>query len=218
MLLLSAAASLSFSLIAGPSVHTPLAATSCRSAAALATADPLAAARLSTGTDGKFPPWPEWERPPAEYEELVATFVEGATTVPLGASAGQGVGWEEWADGGFSVHLLLTRRLSRQTYIAALDGLLGLVVRCQQTYPDLYAVLKFVPKKNGLNPLLARRASGTLPRPFRGPSEALPRLSLHTSTAPLQETADPAAALRAPPPRRRADGKEIAPHGRKQAP
>ena len=174
MLLVSAAASLSFSLIAGPSVHTPLAATSCRSAAALATADPLAAARLSTGTDGKFPPWPEWERPPAEYEELVATFVEGATTVPLGASAGQGVGWEEWADGGFSVHLLLTRRLSRQTYIAALDGLLGLVVRCQQTYPDLYAVLKFVPKKNGLNPLLARRASGTLPRPFRGPSEALP--------------------------------------------
>mmetsp|Transcript_46326 Transcript_46326/g.144904 ORF Transcript_46326/g.144904 Transcript_46326/m.144904 type:complete len:180 (-) Transcript_46326:535-1074(-) len=160
MLLLSAAASLSFSLIAGPSVHTPLAATSCRSAAALAAADPLAAARLSTGTDGEFPLWPEWERPPAEYEELVATFVEGVTTVPLGASAGQGVGWEEWADGGFSVHLLLTRRLSRQTYIAALDGLLGLVVRCQQTYPDLYAVLKFVPKKNGLNPLLARRADG----------------------------------------------------------
>ena len=33
------------------------------------------------------------------------------------------------------------------------------LTRCQEAYPDLWAVLRFVPKKNGLNRALARLAS-----------------------------------------------------------
>lgn len=35
-----------------------------------------------------------------------------------------------------------------------------MLVAIQPTYPDLYAVLKFVPKKNGLNPALAKVQKG----------------------------------------------------------
>lgn len=43
-----------------------------------------------------------------------------------------------------------------------------LMVGIQAKYPDLYAVLKFVPKKNGLNPLLAQlSAEGTDPESMR---------------------------------------------------
>ena len=38
--------------------------------------------------------------------------------------------------------------------------LLRLVIASQERYPDLYAVLKFVPKKNGLNPSLAKLSEG----------------------------------------------------------
>jgi hypothetical protein len=86
--------------------------------------------------------WPVWKRPPVEYDVIVSTFVEVSTSVPLRASSEKGDGWREWADGGFAAHLLLSRKLSRKTYVSALEGLLELVVRIQQKYPDLYAVLK----------------------------------------------------------------------------
>eukprot|EP00967_Tisochrysis_lutea_P132762 scaffold232220_cov36-Tisochrysis_lutea.AAC.2 len=90
----------------------------------------------------RFADWPVWDRPPAEYELIVSTFVEVATAVPLDAAAEEGDGWRRWADGGFAAHLLVSRKLSRKTYEIALQGLLELVVRVQEHYPELYAVLK----------------------------------------------------------------------------
>jgi hypothetical protein len=72
----------------------------------------------------------------------MSTFVDVATSPPLKASSEKGDGWREWADGGFAAHLLISRKMSRMTYVSALQGLLEMVVRIQQKYPDLYAVLK----------------------------------------------------------------------------
>ena len=93
-----------------------------------------------------YPAWPVWERPPADYNEIVSTFVEIATAVPLKASSEKGDGWQTWADGGFAAHLLISRKMSRQNYVSVLKGLLELVVRIQQKYPDLYAVVKVSPR------------------------------------------------------------------------
>ena len=89
---------------------------------------------------------------------MASAFVETVTTVPLAASAEPGDAYAAWRDGGFAAHKFLASKLSRKTYVALLAVLYELVVRSQARYPDLYAVLKFVPKKNGLNPLLAQLA------------------------------------------------------------
>ena len=61
--------------------------------------------------------------------------------------------WRAWLDGGFEAHKFIHKSISRQSYADVLNCLH--VVLCQQSYPDLWAVLKFVPKKNGLNPALS---------------------------------------------------------------
>ena len=42
-----------------------------------------------------------------------------------------------------------------------------MMVEIQARYPDLYAVIKFVPKKNGLNPSLAELLNGREPDSMR---------------------------------------------------
>ena len=91
---------------------------------------------------------------------VLEAFERVAVTVPLQASSEPGDGWRNWSDGGFEAHKFITAKLSRQTYIPVAKCLLKLVVECQARYPDLYAVLKFVPKKNGLNPILASLQKG----------------------------------------------------------
>ena len=68
-------------------------------------------------------------------------------------------------------------------YVPTLRLLLQLVVASQAHYPDLYAVLKFVPKKNGLNPILAR--SHALHSPCPAPHLPLAISDLLPPSTPL---------------------------------
>ena len=126
-----------------------------------------------------FTAWPEHVLSgKRDVSMVVDAFVETVTSVPLKASSEPGdAGWRAWYDGGFAVHKFLASKLSRDTFVVELSLLLRLVVACQAQYPDLYAVLKFVPKKNGLNPSLARLQ-------VRAPALPWPSLALSTQPAP----------------------------------
>ncbi len=104
-----------------------------------------------------FPAWPEGSLSgKRELHAMIRAFIATTTSVPLAASSEPGDAYAEWLEGGFVAHKFITSKLSRKTYVTVLVLLLELVVASQARYPDLYAVLKFVPKKNGLNPLLSR--------------------------------------------------------------
>ena len=111
-------------------------------------------------TPSLYPQWPEEAVSGRRELDVVAdAFVETVTSVPLRASSEPDDavgGWRAWSDGGFAAHKFIASKLSRKTYPLVLSLLLQLLVVSQANYPDLYAVLKFVPKKNGLNPILAR--------------------------------------------------------------
>ena len=64
------------------------------------------------------------------------------------------VGFSE-LDGGFEAHKFIHRSISRDSYVEVLGCLQCVLAQCQAAYPDLWAVLQFVPMKNGLNPHLA---------------------------------------------------------------
>jgi hypothetical protein len=109
-----------------------------------------------TATDSLFPMWPpEAIAGRRELSAVVEAFEQVTIGVPLKASSEAGDGYRAWLDGGFAAHRFINQKISRQTYVPILVLLLQLMVGIQARYPDLYAVLKFVPKKNGLNPLLA---------------------------------------------------------------
>lgn len=103
-----------------------------------------------------FPAWPESAiTGRRELPVVIEAFEQAVLGVPLNAASAKGDDYRTWLDGGFAAHRFINAKLSRQTYVPILQLLLQLMVGIQERYPDLYAVLKFVPKKNGLNPLLA---------------------------------------------------------------
>jgi len=111
---------------------------------------------LETRASG-FPTWPESAiAGRRELATVIELFEQNALSVPLNAGSANSDGYRTWMDGGFAAHRFINQKLSRQTYVPILLLLLHLMVGVQQKFPDLYAVLKFVPKKNGLNPLLAK--------------------------------------------------------------
>ena len=115
-----------------------------------------------------YPEWPEEAiRGRRELATVIEAFEEVATSVPLKASSAPTDDYRTWLDGGFAAHRFINQKLSRQTYVPILILLLQLMVRIQAKYPDLYAVIKFVPKKNGLNPALAALQGGTDPMELR---------------------------------------------------
>eukprot|EP00965_Chrysotila_dentata_P144440 4770633-Pleurochrysis_carterae.AAC.3 len=109
-------------------------------------------------TTTAFPAWPQ-RTDRRDLEAALQAFQHTVTSVPLKASASS-EGWREWSDGGFAAHKFIASKLTRFTYVPVLSCLRDLIVNCQRNFPDLYAVLKFVPKKNGLNPLLALLEDG----------------------------------------------------------
>ena len=114
-----------------------------------------------------FPAWPDnviaGKR---DLKTVLAAFEEATVTVPLRASSEPGDGWRAWLDGGYAAHRFINQKLSRQTYLPTLSSM-RMMVAIQAAYPDLYAVVKFVPKKNGLNPLLAELLNGADPDKLR---------------------------------------------------
>ena len=95
-----------------------------------------------------YPAWPELS-PKADVGDLLSAFAATAAAVPLSASREPGDGWRRWRDGGFETHKLIAARLSRQSYPEAAECLRALLATAKKSYPELWATLKFVPKKNG---------------------------------------------------------------------
>ena len=103
-----------------------------------------------------YPEWPEGAvKGERELGTVLTSFVHVATAVPLDAASDPGDPWESWLDGGFEAHKCIHRSISRTSYVEVLGCLQCVLAQCQATYPDLWAVLKFIPKKNGLNPVFA---------------------------------------------------------------
>ena len=138
-----------------------------------------------------FPAWPESAiKGRRDLSVVIEAFEQAALGVPLNAASAKGDDYRAWLDGGFAAHRFINAKLSRQTYVPILQLLLQLMVGIQERYPDLYAVLKFVPKKNGLNPLLAslqarRRASRHCsPAATHTPSRRRPFLAAQSGVDP----------------------------------
>ena len=117
--------------------------------------------------DSIYPEWPEAAvRGKRELSTVLTSFVHVATSVPLDAASDPGEpskrAIQAWLDGGFEAHKFIHRSISRGSYVEVLGCLQCVLAQCQAAYPDLWAVLQFVPKKNGLNPvlsLLAKKSS-----------------------------------------------------------
>ena len=126
-------------------------------------------------TDGDAKPespslFPQWGIPLSgkrNLTEAIEAFARTTVTVPLRASSEPGEGWRAWLDGGYATHRFINAKLSRTSYVEVLSLLLHMMVEIQARYKDLYAVAKFVPKKNGLNPVLAALQDGASPEAMR---------------------------------------------------
>ena len=118
----------------------------------------LQAAPKSAG--GGYPDWPEAATTGRrELSTVLQSFVQVVTAVPVEAASEAGCQWEAFLDGGFEAHKFIHRSISRGSYVEVLGCLQCVLAQCQAAYPDLWAVLQFVPKKNGLNPVLSLLAS-----------------------------------------------------------
>ena len=107
-----------------------------------------------------YPEWPEAAvRGKRELSTVLTSFLHVATSVPLDAASDPGEprkrAIQAWLDGGFEAHKFIHRSISRDSYVEVLGCLQCVLAQCQAAYPDLWAVLQFVPMKNGLNPHLA---------------------------------------------------------------
>ena len=117
-----------------------------------------------------YPEWPEAVvRGKRELSTVLTSFLHVATSVPLDAASDPGEprkrAIQAWLDGGFEAHKFIHRSISRDSYVEVLGCLQCVLAQCQAAYPDLWAVLQFVPMKNGLNPHLALLARSPEPRP-----------------------------------------------------
>ena len=122
--------------------------------------------------DSIYPEWPEAAvRGKRELSTVLTSFVHVATSVPLDAASDPGEpskrAIQAWLDGGFEAHKFIHRSISRGSYVEVLGCLQCVLAQCQAAYPDLWAVLQFVPKKNGLNPSLAELLNGREPDSMR---------------------------------------------------
>ena len=97
---------------------------------------------------------------------MLEAFEQVAIGVPLNAASAPDAEYLCVA-GGFAARKFINQKMSRQTYLPIATTLLNLIVVIQKKYPDLYAVIKFVPKKNGLNPLLGSLQKGDDPETLR---------------------------------------------------
>ena len=114
----------------------------------------LQAAPKSAG--GGYPVWPEAATTGRrELSTVLQSFVHVVTAVPVEAASEAGCQWEAFLDGGFEAHKFIHKSISRQSYPEVVQCLHLVLLHCREAYPDLWAVLKFVPKKNGLSPVLA---------------------------------------------------------------
>ena len=103
-----------------------------------------------------YPKWPESALSgKRKLSSVLESFSALAASVPIDAASEEDREWRAWLDGGFEAHKFIHKSISRQSYADVLNCLHIVLTRCQQSYPDLWAVLKFVPKKNGLNPALS---------------------------------------------------------------
>ena len=108
-----------------------------------------------------YPEWPESAiTGRRELSTVLESFSQIATAVPVDAASEADCQWEAWLDGGFEAHKFIHKSISRQSYVEVVGCLHTVLTRCREAYPDLWAVLKFVPKKNGLSPVLALLARG----------------------------------------------------------
>ena len=110
-----------------------------------------------------YPEWPEAAvRGKRELSTVLTSFLHVAPSAPLDAASDPGEprkhAIQAWLDGGFEAHKFIHRSISRDSYVEVLGCLQCVLAQCQAAYPDLWAVLQFVPMKNGLNPHLARLA------------------------------------------------------------
>ena len=128
----------------------------CAVTAARAARNPKPHWEQKKATTVCWPQWPQLTTKTSEFDTLLKSFVNVTSTVPLRASESPTDEWREWSDGGFAAVKVVAAKLNRDRYMSVLACLRELVVRSQANCPELYAVLKFVPKKNGLNPLLAQ--------------------------------------------------------------
>ena len=133
-----------------------------------------------------YPAWPELS-PKADVRDLLSAFAATAAAVPLSASSEPGDGWQRWRDGGFETHKLIAARLSRQSYPEAAECLRAVLATAKKSYPDLYATLKFVPKKNGLNPMIAAMEKGGAPPSLEGRTPREARRALEDLTRALEQ-------------------------------
>ena len=114
----------------------------------------LQAALKSAG--GGYPEWPEAATTGRrELSTVLQSFAHVVTAVPVEAASEAGCQWEAFLDGGFEAHKFIHRSISRQSYPEVVQCLHIVLLHSREAYPDLWAVLKFVPKKNGLSPVLA---------------------------------------------------------------
>ena len=110
----------------------------------------------SAGAGSSYPKWPDSAIAGRRALSTVLTsFVHVVTAVPVEAASEADCQWEAWLDGGFEAHKFIHKSISRQSYPEVVECLHTVLMRCREAYPDLWAVLKFVPKKNGLSPVLA---------------------------------------------------------------
>jgi len=133
-----------------------------------------------------YPAWPELS-PKADVGDLLSAFAVTAAAVPLSASSEPGDGWRRWRDGGFETHKLIAARLSRQSYPQAAECLRAVLATAKKSYPDLWATLKFVPKKNGLNPMIAAMEKGGAPPSLEGRTPREARRALEDLTRALEQ-------------------------------
>ena len=148
-------------------LRSPLRAAVIRASAETAVVDVLSDSEATPEVPSLFPQWGIPLSGKRNLTEAIEAFGQATVTVPLRASSEPGEGWRAWLDGGYATHRFINAKLSRTSYVEVLSLLLHMMVEIQARYKDLYAVAKFVPKKNGLNPVLAALQDGASPESMR---------------------------------------------------
>lgn len=117
---------------------------------------PTVTLQAPTSAGGGYPEWPEVATTGRrELSTVLQSFTHVVTAVPVEAASEAGCQWEAFLHGGFEAHRFIHKSISRESYPEVLMCLHIVLLHCREAYPDLWAVLKFVPKKNGLSPVLA---------------------------------------------------------------
>ena len=90
-------------------------------------------------------------------------------------------------DSRAAISLCVSNPPSRQSYPQAAECLRAVLATAKKSYPDLWATLKFVPKKNGLNPMVAAMEKGGAPPSLEGRTPREARRALEDLTRALEQ-------------------------------